>query len=451
MTSTSPPYRFLAGSVVTAAPWVGRLVPGWRDGHRARIGAPGRIVSWASTRDRRHPLIWFHAASAGESLQAGAVREVLRNRHPEWQYFSTWTSPSASRLATPHPREYGDYLPYDRPWAVGETLDALRPDLLVFTAGDLWPEHAVQAAARGIPVALIAAAVRRTSSRLRWPGRSLLAAGYRALSLVAAVDEEDIGRLERLGVPPEAIVVVGDPRYDSVLSRIAAAQGPPPLSGGDPLLFVAGSTWDRDHEVLLGAFATVRRSIPDARLLLVPHEPSDRVFTQIEGHARSLRLPGPARASEGAAAGLVPDLAGGPWPGPLLVWDQVGMLSTLYRFAAVAWVGGGFRRAGVHSVLEPAGWGVPVLFGSRGELSRDGQRLIEAGGGFAVADPRTAPDVLAAWWIRFLEDDATRAAAGAAAKTVVRDHGGAAERTATLLEGQVRDSRLHPRRSHSSA
>ncbi len=136
---------------------------------------------------------------------------------------------------------------------------------------------------------------------------------------------------------------------------------------------------------------------------------------------------------------LIPDGDSKSRPEALLVWNTVGMLAQLYRHGSLAWVGGGFRRAGLHSVLEPAGWGLPVLFGSRGDLSRDARRLVDAGGGFAVTDPGTAPEVLAAWWIRFLKDEGARAAAGTAARRVVEENGGAAERTATLLEHLVRD------------
>lgn len=439
MTSTTLPYRILARSAVAMAPWAARLVPGWRNGHRSRVEAADRIVRWASLRDRGGPVIWFHAASAGESLQAGAVRELLERRHPAWQFMVTWTSPSASRVDAPGPRTYGDYLPYDLPRTAGRTLDAVRPDLLVFTAADLWMEHALQAARREIPVALIAGAVRPGSSRLHWPGRTLLTPGYRSLSLAVAVDEEDIPRLEYLGVPGDVIRVAGDPRYDSVLTRIAGIRAalPPLAPPWDTRLLVAGSTWDQDHRLVLGAFALVRRVVPEARLLLVPHEPSERVFGQIGNHARSLQLPVPERTRE--MSRLAPNQGHESLSGELFVWDQVGMLAQLYRHGSLAWVGGGFRRAGLHSVLEPAGWGVPVSFGLRGAVPRDARRLIDAGGGFALGDPGTGPEVLAAWWIRFLKDEGARATAGAAAGRVVEENGGAAERTATLLERMVRD------------
>ena len=182
--------------------------------------------------------------------------------------------PLARRL----PVDVADYLPYDLSRPVARLLGALAPDLLVFSKLDLWPELAVRAAARGTTVALVAATVSPGSGRLRWPARALLRAGYEAVGAAAAVSEEDAERLARLGVSPERIRVLGDPRYDSVVERIAG------VSDGEPLLrfgrgaptLVAGSTWPEDEAVLLAAFARVRATHPAARLVLVPHEPTAR-------------------------------------------------------------------------------------------------------------------------------------------------------------------------------
>jgi 3-deoxy-D-manno-octulosonic-acid transferase len=395
-----------------------------------RTGAAGRIAAWAAARrDPARPLLWLHAPSVGEGLQAEPVLRRLRARHPGWQFAWTYFSPSAEGLAERIGADVADYLPYDARADVGALLDALRPDALVFSKLDLWPELAVQAAARGVSVGLIAATVRPGSGRLRWPARPLLRPGYAAVARAAAVAAEDAERLERLGVPAANVTVVGDTRYDSVLERIAGVAAADPLlahAAGGPAL-VAGSTWPRDEEALLRAFKLVRAAQPSARLILAPHEPTPAHLAGVERRAARLGIPAPVRLS----------VAGSPVP--FLLVDRLGVLAALYGAGELAYVGGGFGRAGLHSVLEPAAWGRPVLMGPNWGESRDAGLLLSAGGGWAArreAPARAATD-LAARWLGWLEDAVARRAAGDAALGLVRSGVGAADRTAELVERLV--------------
>jgi 3-deoxy-D-manno-octulosonic-acid transferase len=271
--------------------------------------------------------------------------------------------------------------------------------------------------------------------RLRWPARALLRPGYRALAAVGAVSAEDAARLIRLGADAERIVVTGDPRNDGALDRARAIRADDPLLA--PLrsgtVLVAGSTWPEDEEVLLEAFQVVLRASGTARLVLVPHEPTPEHLARLEASARRRGIE-PIRLDDPAAG-----------QGRLLIVDRTGVLAPLYGAAALAWVGGGYGRR-LHSVLEPAACGVPVLFGPDWQGSPDAAGLL--GSRAAAAMDEGYPDwldldanstfadrsPLAAIWLALLRHPAHRQAAGARAREAVAAGAGAAARSAALVE-----------------
>jgi 3-deoxy-D-manno-octulosonic-acid transferase len=425
MPSTPVAYRIAARLGGALAPALSPLSVKLATGHRGRRDAGRRLAAWAGRwRDPSRPLVWFHAASVGEGLQAESVLLDLRHLHPETQSVYTHYSPSAEALARRLPVDVADYLPYDLPSVVEHLLASLTPSLIVFAKLDLWPELATRAASRGVTVAIVAATVSPGSGRLRWPVRALLRQGYRAVSLAAAVSEEDAGRLTRLGVAPERIRVLGDPRFDSVVRRISEIDREEPLlrfGHGAPTM-VAGSTWPGDEAVLLAAFARVRAHRPDARLILVPHEPTAAHLVASEEAALGAGLPSPVRLS--AASG----------PVPLLLVDRVGVLATLYGAGSMAYVGGGYGRAGLHSVLEPAAWGLSVAFGPRWRESRDAALLLEAGAAEALTTDRAASgEELFRIWRGWIEDEGRRARQGEQASRVVERGRGASRRSAEML------------------
>jgi 3-deoxy-D-manno-octulosonic-acid transferase len=418
---TSIAYRALVRAATAVAPLGGFLGGKLARTIAQRRGVNDRLDTWARTsRDSNRPLAWFHAPSVGEGLQARAVLREFRLQHPDWQVAYTWFSPSAEAFGASIGADIADCLPVDTPDGVSRALDALQPSLLVFAKLDVWPELATRAASRDVPVALVAATVRPGSGRLGLLARHLLAPGYRALSVAGAISEDDASRLATLGVPPDRIHVTGDPRCDSVLARVAAVRADEPLLAlgrGAPTL-VAGSTWPVDEDCLLEAFGVVRGRHPDARLILVPHEPTAEAVERIQRAAERLGAP-PART-----------LGSSPAPGPLVIVDRMGVLAALYGAGTLAYVGGGFGRAGLHSVLEPAAWGVPVMFGPHWDESRDAGRLLAAGGGASVA----GPEALGRLWLEWLEDDGARVAMGARALALVESERGASLRSAALLD-----------------
>ena len=401
-------------------------------GHRGRLQAAQHLGQWAvAQRDPNRPLVWLHAPSVGEGHQAAAVIGEIRARRRDWQIAYTYFSPSAVRFAAEVDADVTGFLPYDTAAAAELVLSALKPAALVFVKLDLWPELAVRASLGGVRVGMVAATVRPDSGRLRLPVRRLLWPGYRAVAAAGAVAAADAERLALLGVPHDRIVVLGDPRYDSVMARRDSlrlddiAPGLPPRKE-DRL--VAGSSWPDDEEVVLDALVRVRVSHPSATAVIAPHEPIPTNLARVERRAAARHL-SVTRLS-------VPTPT---WD--VLLVDRVGVLSALYGLGGAAFVGGGFGRAGLHSVLEPAAWGMPVVFGPGWPGHRDAELLVAAGAGFGLPASRgIASKVLADRWRRWLEDRGARGAAGTAARTVVASGGGAAARSAELVIRMVEEA-----------
>jgi 3-deoxy-D-manno-octulosonic-acid transferase len=393
---------------------------------RARRGVRARFAAWgAAGRDPSRPLLWVHAASVGEGLQARPVIERVRERHPALQIAYTFFSPSAAPFARGIGADFSDFLPFDTPLDADATLDALRPAALVFSKLDVWPLLASRASARGVRLGMISATFAESSTRDSRLARLLLSDAYRALDAVGAIDENDAERLAALGVRRERISVTGDTRYDQVWARARSADPGGallgPLASARPTL-VAGSTWPADEAALLVAWSAVRERVREARIVIAPHEPTRAHLSAIERWAarHALAVARLGGETQGAA--------------DVVLVDKVGVLGDLYALADVAFVGGAFHAAGLHSVVEPAAFGAPVLFGPRHRASRDARLLIEAGGGFA-ADSAQA---LAMRILALLTERDARASAGARARALVESGLGAADRSAALVESLLR-------------
>jgi 3-deoxy-D-manno-octulosonic-acid transferase len=425
----SLPERIYTGALRAALPLLPFLAQGdgkLARGVRGRAGVLRRMQAWAREhRDPARPLVWFHAPSVGEGLQARAVIEAFRRRRPDAQVAYTFFSPSAEGFARTVPADFADYLPLDLPGHVGPALDALRPSVLAFSKADVWPNLTREAVSRDVRLALLSGTLPATSSRLRGPARALLGASYARLDRVAAISSGDAERLAALGVPAERCSVMGDARFDQVWHRASGVDRASPLLspliGFSGVTLVAGSTWPADEERLIPAFAAARHAVDGGmRLVLVPHEPTELHLQQAEARLDALGIP---------HARLATVLAGAPVPDVLVV-DRVGVLGDLYAAADLAYVGGGFGSAGLHSVLEPAAFGIPVLFGPRHANAREAAELVDLDGAVSTPDDEALRDTLAA-----LAGDADdRARPGGVAREYVRAGLGAAERGADVVE-----------------
>jgi 3-deoxy-D-manno-octulosonic-acid transferase len=387
---------------------------------RARRGIRERFTRWGTlSRRLDRPLLWVHAPSVGEALMAQPVIALVRRDQPATQVAFTHFSPSAERFARSLGADFADYLPFDTPGDADAALSALRPTALVFSKLDVWPTLAASAADRGVRLGLISATLAAGSARTSAIGRALLRSGYERLDLVGAIDAATAERLVTLGVSPGAISVTGDTRYDQVWERAAADRNASLVASlrVDRPTLVAGSTWPADEHHLLPAVAAVRRRCPTLRLIIAPHEPSLAHLAPIERWARE---EGIVLARLGGTAAHDADV---------VLVDRVGVLGDLYALADIAFVGGGFHAQGLHSVIEPAAFGAPVLFGPAHNASRDADLLLAAHGAIAVRDAHTIGTLLGEW----ISDAASRHDAGARARAVVETGRGAAAQTLVLV------------------
>ncbi len=391
----------------------------FRRGLGARRGIIARYQRWsAASRDAARQLVWFHAPSVGEGLQAQPVIELVRARRPELQVAYTFYSPSAEQFARSLDVDFADYLPFDTIESAEAIVSALRPNALIFSKLDIWPDLTERAAAAGVPVGVISATLAESSGRRGILARALLGDAYRAIARVGAIDPKDGEHFREVGLPAERVEVTGDTRYDQVWARANRAPSPlvQSLRSARPTL-VAGSTWPSDETHLLAAWTRLREKIPDARLVIAPHEIGAAHLTSVERWARAHGL----RVSR-------IDGRDAPHADVVLV-DRFGVLGDLYAIADVAYVGGAFHAAGLHSVLEPASFGAPVLFGPRYDKSRDARNLIEAKGGASIKGEIDLELRLRDW----LGSVPARDVAGAAAKSMVQSGVGAAERSFALV------------------
>jgi len=392
---------------------------------RGRSAAAQRLRDWGHLREAGRPLVWFHAPSVGEGLQARAVLRELRGIRPDVQTVFTHTSPSAEPLARSIDVDVADYLPWDGGAGLRSVFDALAPSAIVFTQREVWPGIAAEARRRDVPLVLAAATLPEGARRIRWPARWFLRATFERLDAVLAIGRPDARRFELLGVDPARVVVTGDPGIDSARERAGSVRPDAPhlspfLAEPAPTV-VAGSTWPADEAVLLPAMLEARTRLPGVRLVVAPHEPTAQHVQELEA---ALQRDG---WTVRRLSSVVKDaaLAGS----DAVVVDSVGVLAELYTVASAAVVGGAFDQTGIHSVLEPAAAGLPMAFGPHHRGSRAAGELVEEGAARSADGPHELASALLVW----LGDEGARARDGAAGREYLESHRGAAGRTAARV------------------
>jgi 3-deoxy-D-manno-octulosonic-acid transferase len=362
-------------------------------GHaQAQRWVEGRRNIWKALEKLPHdrPVIWFHTASAGEFEQGRPLIEAYRASHPEHLILLSFFSPSGYELR----KNYAGadvicYLPEDKPALVQRWLELARPSLAVFVKYEFWFHHYTQLKSRNIPLLLVSAPFRPNQAFFKWPTKAFWGKMLASVKHFYVQDAASARLLTGLGY--QNVAICGDTRLDRVLSLPETAFSNPILTAfsQDHPVLVAGSTWPADEKIL--AELLQMPGFEKLRLLVAPHEikVGNRAKTTVlfGAHAQNFTQTHPEKAAHAR----------------VLVLDTIGMLSKAYRYGQAAYVGGGFGK-GIHNLLEPAVYGIPVFFGPKNQKFLEAAALQKAHIGFEIQSAKE----LAASLQPFLTSDAAR-------------------------------------------
>ena len=327
--------------------------------------------------DRNAKYIWFHASSLGEFEQGRPLIEKIKAEHPEYKILLTFFSPSGYEVR----KNYGGvdvvcYLPFDTPYRVKKFLDLSKPVMAIFIKYEFWDNYLSELKRRNIPVYIVSAIFRKEQLFFKWYGgmyRKVLS----YFTHIFVQDDASRELLSKYGVTN--VSVFGDTRFDRVQDVYKNTKQVPMVElfvnnnrSDNQLTMVAGSSWQQDEEVYLNYF----NEHPELKLIIAPHEIHKDHLMHIESMLKrpSIRL---SEATEKDIKGK-----------SCLIVDSFGLLSSIYRYGDLAYIGGGFG-AGIHNVLEAAVYGIPVIFGPKYQKFKEARDLLQVGGAFSITDEKT--------------------------------------------------------------
>ena len=316
--------------------------------------------------DPQAQYVWFHAASLGEFEQGRPLMEQLRRDHPEYKILLTFFSPSGYEVRKNY--EGADiitYLPLDTVTNARRFLRTIRPVMAFFIKYEFWFNYLHILKHRGVPVYSVSSIFRPEQVFFKWYGRQY---GRVLKCFTRFYVQNEVSRqlLQKIGI--DRVTVVGDTRFDRVQQIQQQAKVLPiveAFSTGN--VFVAGSSWQPDEDIFIPYF----NSRDDWKMIIAPHVIGEDHLRQIEQKLQGKVVRYTQATPEKAAQADV------------LIIDCFGLLSSIYRYGTVAYVGGGFG-VGIHNVLEAAVWGVPVFFGPNNQRFQEAQELKASGGGLEI-------------------------------------------------------------------
>lgn len=351
-----------------------------------------RMARAISPSDR---IVWIHVASLGEFEQGRPLMEQIRKQYPEFKILLTFFSPSGYEVRKDYKgADYIFYMPIDTPRNVGRFLDIAHPEIAVFVKYEFWLNYLRQLKARGTRTYVISSIFRRNSIFFRSYG-FLWRQALDAFDRIFVQNEESRELLHGIGF--DNVIVAGDTRFDRVAAIAEAVKRIDAIETfkGDAPLFIAGSTWRPDEEILMELIA----DNPRIKFVIAPHEMDEarinRIMTQTCGRA--------VRYTRCDAQSLARS--------QVLILDTVGILASVYRYASWAYIGGGFG-VGIHNTLEAATFALPIAFGPNYAKFKEARDMVALGAATKVE----SAEELKRWFAPLRDDSVLRAKVSSTAK-----------------------------------
>lgn len=396
---------------------------------KARLWISGRKNLFSELESKikssSQPIVWFHCASLGEFEQGRPLIEEFKKRNPSYRILLSFFSPSGFEVR----KNYAGadiicYLPLDTKTNAKRFVALVNPSLVIFVKYEFWLNTLGEIRKKNIPHFLISGIFREDQIFFKSHG-GMFREALKGFSFLFTQEKNSVELLKRIGITNAT--AAGDTRFDRVVDIASAAkdiQLAKLFSGNDGKVIVAGSSWPQDETLLFPVLSEALKI--DWKLIIAPHELGETHLAAIENELHKngidqqliIRF---SKANEESVQGK-----------KVLLIDNIGMLSSLYRYGNIAYIGGGFGKS-IHNTLEAAVYGIPVVFGPRFEKFNEAKELIAAGGGFGVQTEQELQTVLQ----KLLSDKTMRENAGMKAGKFVKENTGATkiilEKTEALL------------------
>lgn len=368
--------------------------------------------------------IWFHCASLGEFEQGRPVLERLKNNNPHQKIVLTFFSPSGFENKKNYPlADIVLYLPADTFDNANYFIKTLNPTIAVFVKYEFWLNYLFALKSRQIPTFLISTVIKKHQSFFKWYGDNF----RKALATYKTIYTQDLKSLKFLEILNiKTGQLAGDTRFDRVLQIGESPKKKPEIEefSKDSFVIIAGSSWQKDEEILIESYLTLKTKYPYVKLIIVPHEID---VSNIE------RLKNLLAQKQIAYHLYSDDLTS--YSHSVLVINAIGLLSSVYQYGSIAFIGGGFNN-GIHNILEPMVFGLPVLFGPNYKKFNEAFDVIKLKAGFVILNSED----LNKQFINFLENQNELNQTSSLARSYIQDHSGATDKIAKgiqlVLNGQ---------------
>ncbi|MBL0355731.1 MAG: 3-deoxy-D-manno-octulosonic acid transferase [Chitinophagaceae bacterium] len=388
---------------------------------KAKLWVAGRR-QFPQLNQQGNKTIWMHCASLGEFEQGRPLLEAIKKQYPEVSIVLTFFSPSGYEVMKNYKgADHIFYLPMDSPSNADRMIETIQPSLVLWVKYEFWYYYLTAFKKNNIPVLMVSGIFREEQSFFKWYGaiwREML----QSFNWFFLQNNDSKELLETVGIKNN-ISINGDTRFDRVL-EIAAKFEPMLLIEkfcGNSKVIVAGSTWEEDEEELVHYV----RSNPQIKFIIAPHEIDEGNIKDVQKE-----FAGSLLYSELITSGQSPITEHSSLAANVLIIDNIGMLSRLYHYAHITFVGGGFEESGIHNVLEPAVHGKPVIYGPEYEKFAEAVDLVECGAGICIENALELEKVLTELW----NDEALLKQKSEAAKNYVYSKAGATKKIMEYIQ-----------------
>jgi 3-deoxy-D-manno-octulosonic-acid transferase len=379
---------------------------------RGRRGIFGQMAN--AMQGKNEKRIWVHCASLGEFEQGRPVIEAIKAQYPGYKIVLTFFSPSGYEIRKDYDgADYVFYLPMDGAGNAKQFIELVNPSLAIFVKYEFWYHYLNQLKKQGVPTVLISAAFRSSQPFFKGYG-GLFREILKSFAYIFVQDENSKQLLSSIGITNN-VVVSGDTRYDRVAQIAANAKQYELIERfkGDSKLLIAGSTWP-DDEALLNKAVDILSD--DWRVIIAPHEVHKSHIEDIQGYFLTNSV-------------LYSELKHKPCGFKVLIIDNIGMLSSLYGYGELAFVGGGFQKGGIHNILEPAIFGLPVFMGPEYEKFVEAKEMVSRQLAFPVRNETEFNSLLQ----QFISDEKMRHSMQTAIRTYMQENLGATDKIMKVL------------------